>query len=255
VNRARTIGIVAFAASISLGASPALGRPRVSLKVPVNQDAGKPVPISYTASGLRASDRLVLQRAQGTRHVWKTVVKLPRVGRSSAKLPSLVLGKYQVRIAALDIRKKLLASQQRRLRVFGKVPFSSLFGIGQGVPFQGSLSRSGTETTLTGTFSYVFQMGQTAGPSMAVDKDRNECRFVHFDIVPDRADGTVSLIQESADPVTATIPGQTLGVLEAPLAVGQSWAVNTTGDQYYFANGYGLCDSASPIVGAPTPRA
>jgi hypothetical protein len=247
------VSLVAVVASIGVGVSPALARPRVSLKLPVNQDAGKPIPISYTAAGLRTTDRLVVQRALGTGHVWKTVVKLPRVGGSSAKLPSLALGRYQVRIAALDVRKKLLASQQRRLRVFGKVPFSSLFGIGQGVPFQASLSHSGTKTTPTGTFSYVFQMGQSAGPSMAVDKDRNECRFIHFDVVPDRADGTVSLVQESADPVTVAIAGQTVGVLEAPLAVGQSWAVNTTGDQYYFANGYGLCDSTAPLVGPPPP--
>lgn len=128
----------------------------------------------------------------------------------------------------------------RTLRVYGTVPFLSLLN-----------GRERAHTTPSLTFTYVISAYSS---KTAFTVERSPCRSVHIDFLPDAdvyngepgGQGTASLVQETADPVSRTVPGRTVGVLDAEVVPGRSWAMNIdqTGTQFgytWYINGTASC--------------
>jgi hypothetical protein len=88
---------------------------------------------------------------------------------------------------------------------------------------------------------------------------RNPCRSVHVDFIPGTDDGsemvanqsgTATIVQQSMNPVSATVLPQTVGSLDARLVPGQSWSLNVTQDTFegsriltWYVNGTVSCYS------------
>lgn len=243
-------------------ASPAVARPRVSLNLPGAANAATPIPLSYATNGVRASSRLVIQRREGTASAWRTVLRLPRAKTGSAQMPGLPLGAYDTRIADLGSRGKVLAEQKRALKVFGRVPFSTLFVHNEAVIGFNGNTGPGVVTTPSKTFQYAF--GGVAGVgNPAVTVSNNRCRSAHFEFVPgfptdvhglyDANTGSITVVQETLDPVSATAAFNTLASLDATLVPGKSWSINSamTGvgeGIYIYVNGFALCYSDVPFT-------
>jgi hypothetical protein len=221
------------------GSRPA---PTVHLALAASADAGKPIVARYTGVGVSS---LQVQRQEGTANAWNTIQML-NAASGVATLPGVALGTYRVRLIGLDGVGNVAAEDDHTLRVFGEVPFAKLFNTGD----------NGVYTLPNGTFPYVFhQYG--AGDINLVTVSRNPCRHVHLEFVPGSTfnndlsgqSGSMTIVQQSADPVSATAEGNTVGTVDASVKPGQTWAVNfresaaseTLFDWY--ANGTASCDS------------
>jgi hypothetical protein len=62
-----------------------------------------------------------------------------------------------------------------------------------------------------------------------------------------KGSGTVTIVQEARQPVSATVPFSTIGSVEAELTPGQTWAVNGPDGDSVHLNGYAICDSTEPF--------
>ncbi len=161
----------------------------------------------------------------------------------SAELAGLPLGKYRFRLADLSGRR-VLAQQVAGIAVFGEVPFSTLFG-----------STGGVHATPKYSFPYVASWEFGGSPAFKVE--HNHCNFVHIAFVGSSwlSKGetgilTLTLVQESREPTTASAHTETIGGLDANLVPGQTWAVNMSGDAeepIFYINGYAICDSVEPF--------
>lgn len=247
------ITLVTIGLSILAGGAFAKPSPKVAWTSSRNATAGAPISVSWSSSGIGLSN-LAIQHQVGTAHVWKTILKLSG-RRGSTRLPAQGVGKYQYRLAALQGRH-VVARQVVTIRVFGEVPFSKLFNREEHVV-----------ATPQFTFSYALSsQGQYATGQTSTDFsiEHTYCTSVHIGFVgellgEDNAgypggNVTVTLVQASREPVSATVPYLTMGSVDTVLTLGQSWAVNTSDSQgrgnythqavTYF-NGYAICDSTS----------
>lgn len=187
-----------------------------------------------------------MQRPFGTSHTWKTILRL-HARNGTSELPARSLGRYRYRLAVLR-KRQVLAWRVARVSVFGEVPFSELFHNGG----------SGAYATPTSSFPYVAVYSADAVPAFTV-KDNN-CQSVHIGFVPGQhrgpGTGTVTIVQESRDPVSATVDYDAIGSVDAELTPGQSWAVNITyetttaanWEPETYINGYAVCNSREPII-------
>lgn len=217
----------------------------VSLALPSSVSENAAVPFSWTGKHLGPKHRLVIQRPVGTARVWKTMLRLSG-NNGAAELPGFPLGVYRLRIADL-VGRRVLAKQVVSLAVFGPVPFSSLFGYSTHV-----------YSTPTSSFPYVTTAGHTEQPAFKVEE--NPCLSVHVEFVPGQRNGpgtgTLTLVQETRDPVVATAAYDTVGSLDAQLTPGQSWAVNTSyntstpadWEPNFYINGFAICSSTQPVA-------
>jgi hypothetical protein len=242
-------------ACLLLSVATAGARTQLSYTPPATTSAGSAIPFTYRATGLPAGAKIALQRQEGTAHVWRTVLRL-RTDHRASSLPALPLGIYRSRLAAFTRRGKLIASKSADLHVFGNEALASLLLEGSG----------GNHTTPTGIFSYATEANDSFGATNVLDLRRpNTCNSIHLDLMPGAANsdsdptieglfsytGTVTLVQESADPVSQTAAFDQVGSVNASVAPGQPWAVNiaqantagpnNVGLGFYF-NGYGICD-------------
>jgi hypothetical protein len=210
--------------------------------LPRTANAGQPVAFSWSGRRLGRGHRLVIQKPEGTAHTWRTIIRLPS-NRGSAQLSGLALGKYRFRIADLAGRR-VLAQQVDGVAVFGEVPFTTLL-------------REHDEhivATPSTSFPYIERYWGTPQPAFSVG--HTNCLSVHIAFVgqiapghhPEPGTATVTVIQETRDPVSASFPYEVIGGLDAELVLGQSWAVNIdAGPGYIYVNGYAVCDNAEPF--------
>jgi hypothetical protein len=228
-------------------------RPQVTWTLPAG-DAGKPTAFSWKVKHPGAGAKLVVQRRQGTARVWRTVSNLHGTSGTS-RIGALALGRYSVRLAVLR-RGQVGASSAKQLLVYGTVPFSSLLfgtkGFGQG-----------TLASPTGTFDYVLTHLPRFAPNNGINSTtiaagQNRCRSAHVDFVlgdsglptdSENAQATLSVVQATADPVTATTPYATIGSVDTTLSPGRSWGIVTSqiaGDRahHLYINGSASCWSA-----------
>jgi hypothetical protein len=245
---ATTLALLALGGANS--AAMAAPRSHVSWRLPAST-AGSPTPFSWSSAHLLPGSVVVVQRPVGTARVWRTVVRLSGVS-GTASLPALALGSYRLRLAVIAGRQ-VLAHQQRVLHVFGPVPLGTLFP-----SFNHSLH--GVYSTPTSAFPFIDRTGETSG---VLSANHNPCRSVHLEFVPgNEASGlvnyfegeqaTMTLVQETRDPVSVTTPFNVVAGLTATVIPGQSWSVNfsQTGNQglfEYFINGSAVCDSAAAL--------
>jgi hypothetical protein len=234
--------------------TPALAavKPAVTLTLPAQADAGQPIPYSFTAARVRKHDKLVIQRQTGTSKVYRNVGVLVHAPSGSGDLPALALGRYRYRIAVLrkvHRRTRLIASRQARISVFGDIALGRLLS-----------GSDGTYTTAARTFPYVYQTyasDVTGDTRLTVDAGANRCRSIHFDFVPEKSSYagdpfTLTVVQQSADPVSASARVDEFGVLDAPIVPGESWSlVTSTSAQgqsaYIDLNGSASCDKVAPF--------
>jgi hypothetical protein len=227
---------------------------KVTLTVPAAVNENAPIPFSWTGKHLGRGHKLVIQRPVGTAHTWRSTWRLPS-NSGSSQFAGLPLGTYRLRIADL-IGRRVLARQVIIINVYGPVPFSTLFGdYGEG---------PGVYTTPSASFPYVywFGAGQPNSPSTGFSVKNNHCLSVHVAFVPaypgpaagnrSTITGTVAVVQESRDPVSASAPYDGLGSVDAELVPGQSWAITAsyTGDfePRIYLNGYAVCNSREPFL-------
>jgi hypothetical protein len=221
-------------------------RPRLSWTLPATVNASSPTSFSWTAVNLSAGSQLAVQRQEGTTRAWRTVVRLTGTS-GSASLPGLPMGTYRLRLTVLNSRHIALGQVQRGLKVFGQVPLSSLF----------PQNNKGVYTTPTGTFAYLYNFPRGATP--AITDARNNCRSIHLEFVPGvnyvypedlTESGSLTVVQETQDPVSVTRPYNTLGTLDVTLIPGQSWSINLSpngkNELGYYFNGSASCYSAAP---------
>ncbi len=246
LKRASTLAALALA----LVPATAAAKPKLTLAfAPQGADAGQPIAYTATASGVPSKTKLVVQRQMGTAKKYATVATLPRVPSGSLTLPALSLGSYRLRIAVLR-RGKTLASKSARLRVFGDVKFSTLFN-----------QSERTLSTPSRSFSYVIEdssIFDETGTTLTVDASKNFCRSVHVDWVPKNglndpsSTATLSVIQESRDPVSDSAQSNEFGAIDAALTPNESWGLTyaVLGDSYMnlYINGTANCYSSTPVA-------
>lgn len=205
-----------------------------------------------------------MQRPVGTARVFKTVLRLSG-RRGSAQIPGRPLGKYRYRLAAIRA-KRIVAKQAVVVAVFGPVPLSTLLKDELG-------SVGGVYAAPTVSFPYVGDvLGNTSDfmPTAAFSVRQNNCSQVHLDFITggeafndsqqkflERTSGTLTVVQETQDPVAVTAPFNSPSSVNAQLVPGQTWSVLASGavtspeegnafiTVYY--NGYAICDSAEPF--------
>jgi hypothetical protein len=240
--------------ALPVGAS-AKPRPAVSLSL---ARASEGAPISFTWRARHVGHaRLVVQRPVGTAHTWKTMLKLSGK-RGTGELPGVSLGKYHYRLAALKGRR-VLAQAVAGVAVFGQVPFAVLF----------YGSREHSLNTPSSTFRWVKMYGVYENRGALFSVNDNHCSSVHVAFVETLNEDdygspvTLTLVQESQDPVSASAELQAIGALDANLIPGQSWGLNAsyarpsgpyeygnTGSGDLYINGYAVCDSAEMFSGS-----
>ena len=217
--RAKTARRLGCAGLIALGlllfaSATASAKPTVRLTLPAQADAGAAIPYAFTARAVPAKAKLVIQRQMGTANRYGTVATLKHAPSGRGKLPALPLGRYNLRIAVIGKVKRsrrkatsvVLAQQRKTQTVFGNVPFVTLF---QG---NGEATLNTPDRTFTYAFSRRYPHDGT-GFLPTVAKPSNTCRSVHVDFVVVRNSsgemGTLSVVQESRDPVGTTAPVNT----------------------------------------------
>jgi hypothetical protein len=230
----------------------------VRLQLPSSGNAGVATPFQYSATGVPRHASVTLQRPEGTRHVWQTIASL-KAGTHTGSLPALSVGTYSVRVAVLTtkrvhvqqkvkVEKAVVAQSSAVIGIFGQVPLTTLLG---------ESSTRGVYTTPTATFPYAFDSYDGRVNYTDLEVNKNPCRSVTLTWVEgaeyddSQQSGTVTLVQESADPVSATAAGNAVGTLSASLVPGQAWSVNVAQSQgdptsylftWYF-NGTADCDA------------
>jgi hypothetical protein len=254
------LGLVFVGAGLHAStASARPAKPQLHLTLPLaGGDAGLSTPYTWSARDAR-SGTLVLQRQVGTASVWRTITRL-HGSSGRGRIRRLPLGSYQLRIADIGPgpRHKLLAQQRRLLRVYGRVPLGDFLVSGVFAAPAGG----GVFSMPTGTFSWIATTEPRNAPRTLFSVQPNRCRRVHIDFVTEsrRSDantlsisGVVTILQETADPVSASVPQLTVGDVDAALVPGKSWSMNAavSGDDYnitlYF-NGYVSCYDATPAA-------
>jgi len=241
VTLAATIAVLGSAASAHAAAN-------LALTLPADVDAGAPISGSFTASGLPkgGGGKVVLQRQMGTKNVWKTVAALSGAG-GPVNTAGVPMGVQKFRVAYLRGHRKPVASRTSVVRAYSTIPLGDFATNGTGVL-----------TQPTSTFSYIGLESDSDGvPNVWKTVTNNTCRSVHLDIAVSKVSqyavaGTtavVSVLQESADPVSTSVINGGDGVLDAALVPGQSWSVtvaatnNNNGQTaaYAYFNGTASC--------------
>lgn len=224
--------------------APAAARPAVSWSFPSNASEGAPIQFSWSAKHLGRHYRLVVQRPFGTVHVWRSIMRL-RATSGSGQLSGYKLGVRRFRIAAFRGRK-LLATRVSRVAIFGTVPFTTLL----------ENEHPDVYTAPGHSFPYVRSWGVWHGETNALFGVRsNNCSSVHVAFVPGHHEeigvGTITVVQESRDPVSGSAPFDGVGSVDVQLTPGQTWGVNASVAGGYsaefYVNGYATCYSTEPF--------
>jgi hypothetical protein len=230
------------AAAVTLGIAPGVSaapRASVSLTLPHQVNENAPIPFSWTGSHLGRNHKLVIQRPFGTAHTWRSIKRLS-TNSGSGELAGFPMGTYRLPIADF-VGRRLLAQQVVGIGVFGQVPFSTLFS-----------APTSVYTTPTSSFPYMAG-GEIGDDDPILKVERNRCNFVHVAFVPgphgEVGTGSVTLVQESRDPVSASAPFDAIGSLDAQVVPGQSWAVLAPKASvefgFIYVNGYAICSKSS----------
>jgi hypothetical protein len=251
--------------STSIASAPAVvhavAKPSVLLSMPASASAGTPTTAMWKVVGRPTGARVALQRAMGSRHVFRTLKTL-RSSIGSSTLPSYGLGSYTFRVIVIGSDGRLLArSLTRTLRVYGTVSLSALCGT---LTFYEDFN-FGCSTGVVQASGHVFEyvarvpMDNEGHETVALTSPKTTCRSITLQFVGGVGGEnyiksyTVTLVQTSLDATQVTgTPGQ-LEQLTANLD-GNSWQLNTQTNRPYgagsltlFFNGTANCYSADGV--------
>ncbi len=234
-------------------------RPKLNLMLPpAGGDTGVPTPFSWSVQHKRPGI-VVVQRQVGTLGNWRTIATL-RGSSGTGTIPALPLGSYSLRIANLGPRIKHTrryrqwGRQLRELRIFGRVELGTLMHD----------ESSGVLSTPTNTFVWIDWTSPKPTPGEVFGFPINYCRSVHIDFVTNNENdarnrpattGTVTILQETADPVSVTAAEGVIAGVDADLVPGKGWSmtVSEAGDEYsvmLYYNGWASCyrTADSPVA-------
>lgn len=242
VRRIASLLGLALVASASIAAVPvnAAGTPDLGLKVPAHAHANKATTVSWHAFN-RGSDTIVLQGYNNG--AWVKVHTLHGT-KGTSTIPAVGIGIFDFRVAAFSKSGKLITAVGRKLHVFGKVKWSSLF--------QTPKKDSGTY----GTFHYVYEFFSNDVDYTALKVTGNYCSSIHINYIPGTdnpnenvaGEGTMMLGRHGRATITSQAAAQHLGHVSGKLTVGKPWSVNLSepgnGTRLFtwYVNGSGICD-------------
>lgn len=173
-------------------------------------DAGQPLALTYTATGLDPGTQLVLQRQVGTDLVWTTVAPL---ADGKGQGPAIGIGAYNFRVAAVDSSAVVAASDPTTLQVFGDVPLSTLLG-----------KSTSTATIGTHVFRYSDETGNLSGHTATNPRTLfsvlSTCRAATFQLAVSGngwGPAVVAVSQERADAKSTTVQPTSITSLSVAL--------------------------------------
>lgn len=238
------VGLALGASLIAVTPVTAANAPQLSLKVPAHAHANKSSTVTFHATGA-GSDTLALQRLVGSS--WRTVRKLHGTS-GTATLPALPIGVYDVRVAAFSGAGHLVTAAGRKLRVFGTVKFTQLFG----QPVH-------AYSTPEANFHYTFQFYNSRGAYTALVAKNAPCDSIHVQFIPGTDNGNATVIGVSSatlylgrhnrSKLHATVAPQRIGKVHGALDLNGAWSIyvaqSAGGGQLitWYLNGFADCDS------------
>jgi hypothetical protein len=238
-----------------VSASPvaAASKPTLHLVMPAHVHANKPSTATYHSANT-GSDEVVIQRMNGNR--WQTIRRL-HAASGKVTLPALGIGVYDVRLAAYTSGGQLVSAVGHKMRVFGRVSFAELFGLGVHA-----------YSTPAANFHYTMQFYNSRGTYTALVVKDAPCDSVHVQFIPGTdngnstvvgvSSGTVYLGRHDRSKLHATVPPQTVGRVGGATDVGGAWSLlvaqAASGGQLitWYVNGFADCD-ATHITTWATP--
>jgi len=235
-------GLVALF-SLTTVSSASAGAPGVSFSINHSRVAvGGHTKASYSVTQKAGNQRIYLQRTFGTKQVFRTVEKLSSTSGTVRINAPAVLGSYRYRVAVVG-RGKVKAAAYEKLFAYDLVSL-------------GRLMREGSDTEQIGSnlFAYVWGTDYwTSDPRQVFKLNSTSCRLLAisagyktFDNGAPPAVGTVTVVQENADPASLAIPTGTVqgyGVkltgrafeLQAQRDLGLDW------ESGLYINGFASC--------------
>lgn len=253
-HRPRYLGralLVVPATLLALAASAPAASARTTLKLtlPAQADAGARIPFTYSAKSLPRRGKLVVQRQQGTSKAWRAIKTVKRKRTGSATLPAMDWGSTAYRLAVVRGSRVTAKSGRRTMGVFKTVTLGNLTGFSEE-----------TLATPSRAFSYSYaDLSYDDGPDtvISVAPGRNTCRSIHLDWAAGPAQGfgdpdgllSLTILRQSADPVTSQAPLLTVTGMDAPLTPGQSWIVEFghPSTAVIYLNGTASCTGPIPL--------
>jgi len=232
------VSAVAATGVVSATATPFGHGPVISWTINRSPNQGQ-IPFTWKITGLPARSKVVLQEPEGTGQVWQTVTRLGHKSTGAAKTPTLKLGIRKLRLAVTR-HGHVIAARSQKLRVYGKVRLGQLIKDNQS---------AGTYTAPTFTFPYVQQRSFSGTSNGFFTDDKSQCREVVIDgvlsLYGDATDtSTLTIVQQSANPISASGPNDQLTTVKAAVRPGQSWSLNLRIANDYgtiYLNGYAVC--------------
>ncbi|RIJ77485.1 hypothetical protein D1871_07100 [Nakamurella silvestris] len=217
-----------------VGKAPAIGgftivKPRL--------DAGKTTEVRYKLARVPSGSTITLQRTMGTAKKWTDVTKLSNVAAGSVTITAPARGSYGYRILIIKSGVAVATSVTAKLYSYSNISWAELTG-------------DSTQTVnVDGTLFRYVDYTQWEWHSF-LRLDRTSCRRLDLQAVDVTSSssapvGNVSVTQESADPVTLTLPKNQIRSLSVALS-GDALDISTGGsfDGYIYVNGSFNCYTA-----------
>jgi hypothetical protein len=214
---ASAIGLSSIALSgLAAGCTPPPPPPKLTFGITPQTTAGQAPHITYSSSGIPTGGRLLLQRTVGTHLAWATVKPLAANRVASTTAPGVPLGHYRYRVVSTNAKGVATASVIRYMNSYADLPLGTILG-----------QSSNTWTILASSGSFLF----TFVTAENIEFDHPSCRSMDLRVVYDApqnaADGTVTVLQETADSVIVTTPTDTVVPVHVDMN-GSAFAVRLT---------------------------
>ncbi len=244
---------------MTLVLAPATFAASVVFSLPATGNANVATRFSWSVSGGSTPAYALLQRQQGMKRVWRTVARL-RGDSGSGAIPPLAIGAYSLRVA-LYLGSRVEAAHSHTLRVFGEVPLSAMCS-GFTLPddnINSCKADNGVATIGQNAFPYVANLSSNAdGGLTTLTASKTTCRSIalQFGIAQTEAEQgdivSLAVYQSSLDPISASVPDNTIGSLNATLDGGpwQLHATNTVevgGSYNLLVSGHASCYTSTGI--------
>jgi hypothetical protein len=162
---------------------------------------GDSLGVNYQVQGLEASDKIVLQRGEGTSGIFQTVADLqPSTDQATVEAPPM--GRWKLRIAVIRDGKVVATSSGKLEKTFGRVPLNAILPAGS--------VTHGSTSAGPRVFRYVFQGGNCdllcyTDLNSVLTVAHSSCESFHlYALVDPGSDGgsaSITIKQDAADPI------------------------------------------------------
>lgn len=171
---------------------------------------------------------------------WRPIASYGSRSSGQGHTPSFKLGVQKLRLVVLR-GPRIFAASARSVRVFGEVSLAKLLNRGQDDP--------GTYSAPTFTYPYVYGVSRDGNWGGVLSDTDNQCRQVTITgVLSDHSFAsqqmTLVIVQQSANPTSASGPQDQIISDSAIVKVGQSWSLNVLNDgqdNTFYLNGHADC--------------